>query len=151
MSAQAAQYAAGVENLVAAAAVGDLKQVVFWVTDAGIGIDAVSDDGYGTTPLLAAAFEGQLLAVKWLVSRGAIIDKAQIGGTRPLLAAIDHGHTATAVWLIEQGADPHIGGNGGMTPLVLAAYTGMLEVVRSLVEKGQILRRQKLMATVLFF
>ena len=60
----------------------------------------------GLTPLLIAARDGHLEAVRALVESGADIDRVSGGdGSSPMVIAIANGHYDVAQYLLDQGAD----------------------------------------------
>ena len=60
----------------------------------------------GLTPLLIAARDGHLEAVRALVESGADIDRVSGGdGSSPIVIAIANGHYDVAQYLLDQGAD----------------------------------------------
>ena len=68
----------------------------------------------GATPLLAAASEGHLAAVRLLCEAGADKDLADAEGLAPLGAAARHGHEEVASLLREAGArQAAVAGAGG--------------------------------------
>ena len=73
----------------------------------------------GLTPLLHAARQGHLDAMKVLLDRGANIDQVGGGdGTSPLLIATINGQFDAAMLLLERGADPNIASSlNGAAPL----------------------------------
>ncbi|WP_165247540.1 ankyrin repeat domain-containing protein [Paludisphaera soli] len=96
-------------------------------------------DEFGTTPLIAAAAEGDLELVESLLARGADPSACSGDGCAPLHAAVDaEGDVALAVMarLIAAGADLHGVGMNGWTPLHLAAARGDEPKVRVLLDAG---------------
>jgi uncharacterized protein len=72
----------------------------------------------GLTPLLFAARQGHIEAVKVLLDSGAEINRvAGSDATSPLLMAIINGHFDLAALLLEKGADPQLVSDNGVTPL----------------------------------
>jgi ankyrin repeat protein len=70
------------------------------------------------TPLLFAARQGHLEAVKTLIDAGADINQASTGdNTSPLLMAIINGHYDLAKYMVEHGADVKHASNNGVTSL----------------------------------
>jgi ankyrin repeat protein len=79
--------------------------------------DLVGTHG-GLTPLLLAAREGQVGAVRRLLEGGAGINTQGVGDqTSPLLMATINGHFDLAMELLELGADPTLTSVAGATPL----------------------------------
>jgi ankyrin repeat protein len=75
----------------------------------------------GLTPLLFAARQGHLEAVKTLLDAGANVNQVSAGDkTSPLLIATINGHFDLAQFLIEKGADPKLASENGVTPLYAA-------------------------------
>jgi ankyrin repeat protein len=75
----------------------------------------------GLTPLLFAARQGHLEAVKTLLDAGANVNQVSAGDkTSPLLIATINGHFDLAQFLIEKGADPTLASENGVTPLYAA-------------------------------
>ena len=73
----------------------------------------------GLTPLLHAARQGHLAAVRALLDGGAEIDRTSEGdGTSPLLMATINGQFDLAMMLVERGADPNLTSElNGVSPL----------------------------------
>jgi ankyrin repeat protein len=69
--------------------------------------DANYLDGYGGTPLVAAALNGEDQCVKVLLEASACVDRATANGTRntPLMKATQNGHAKCVRMLIVAGAD----------------------------------------------
>src|SRR2546421_4462753 len=59
----------------------------------------------GRTPLIEAAINDHLSVVKFLVERGADVNKVDADGSSALLAAAFGGHLPIVEYLIEHGAD----------------------------------------------
>ena len=82
--------------------------------------ELVSAQG-GMTPLLLAAREGHVDAVKALLKAGAGVNQVSGGDkTSPLLIATINGHFDLALFLHEQGADPQTASDNNATPLYAA-------------------------------
>lgn len=72
----------------------------------------------GMTPLLMAARQGHMEAVKLLLDAGAPINQVSAGDkTSPLLIAIINGHFDLAKYLLDRGADPNLAAENGAAPL----------------------------------
>ncbi|ABM60992.1 ankyrin repeat domain-containing protein [Halorhodospira halophila] len=98
--------------------------------------DPEARDAHGRTPLVAAAYEGNLgMARMWLLL-GGDIDVEEPCGTTALMRAIQHGHTEMANWLLDRGADPAAKDETGLSALHLAARKGERDLAERLVEGG---------------
>jgi len=84
--------------------------------------------------LIAAAHEGRIDVVRFLLDHGADID-AMSGGWNALVAAAHEGRVETVGLLLDRGADVNAA-PGGRSALVAAAHEGQLDVVKLLVERG---------------
>ena len=72
----------------------------------------------GLTPLLLAAREGHVDAVKALLDAGADVNQVSAGDrTSPLLIATINGHFDLALMLLEKGADAQAAAENNATPL----------------------------------
>jgi ankyrin repeat protein len=75
----------------------------------------------GLTPLLLAAREGHVDAVKVLLDAGADVNQASAGDrTSPLLIATINGHFDLAMAMLEKGADPQAAAENNATALYAA-------------------------------
>ena len=85
--------------------------------------DAV--DQYGNTPVLAAAQNGQLAALRLVLAapggEEAVNQQEPSSGATALGQAALCGRTAEARLLLEHGADPNLCMNDGVSPLIYAA------------------------------
>jgi ankyrin repeat protein len=91
---------------------------------------------YGVTSLYFAAQEGQLDAVKCLVTElGADVNKSSTKtGRMPMMLAARNEHIDVLECLLELGADIDKVDNRGLTPLCVAAQIGHLTIVRCLLK-----------------
>jgi ankyrin repeat protein len=101
-------------------------------TDAAEALIAHSDvnaaDNYGNTLLMAATTTGQTEAIRWLVGKGAAIDKVsqlEYGGRTALISAAEVGALESARTLLELGANPHLKMKDGSTALSHAQASSM--------------------------
>jgi ankyrin repeat protein len=74
----------------------------------------------GLTPLLYAARQGHVEAVRALLDSGADINGVSADKTSPLMMAVINGHFDLAMYLLERGADPKLATMAGGTPLYRA-------------------------------
>ena len=72
----------------------------------------------GLTPLLVAARDGNIEAVRAFVEAGANLNQASAGDkTTPLVMAAINGHWELAKFLVDKGADPNLANADGLAPL----------------------------------
>ena len=91
---------------------------------------------YGETPLLSAAFNGDLDVVRLLLEAGADKEKFDIDGQTALHNASEEGHLETVRLLLESGANRDPCDKQGRTPLHLAFEGGHLEIAWLLLGSG---------------
>jgi ankyrin repeat protein len=84
----------------------------------------------------AAAFMGNVKAIKEHVAVGTELNKKDQYGSTPLGIAATFGKTDAAKALINGGADLHAVNNDGSTPLHIAAFFCRVEIVKALLAKG---------------
>jgi len=88
------------------------------------------------SPLGAAARQGDLEVVRWLLGAAAPVDLAPRGDATPLMNAAERGHRDVVEALLDAGADPKAVVRGDGTPLIAAARGGDPDVVRRLLATG---------------
>jgi ankyrin repeat protein len=95
-------------------------------------------DSDGDTILHDASTFGFTEGVRYLVERGADVNKSSENGHTPLHLASKVGHIEVVRALLEAGADVNMSttNENGHTPLHLASGEGHIEVVRALLEAG---------------
>ena len=81
----------------------------------------------GVTPLVLAARQGNLQAVKALAEKGADLNKPSGDGSTAMVVAIQNGHYDVATYLVEKGADINKANEKGWTPLYLSVKHRNLE------------------------
>jgi ankyrin repeat protein len=81
------------------------------------------------TPLMYAARDGAIDAVRALAAGGADLNLVDPDGTTALTLAIINGHFDTAVALLEKGADPNVQDKSGMTALYAAVDMNTIQTV----------------------
>ena len=120
----------------------------------GARIDTI-ENWRGQTPLMWAAAEGNVDAMKMLIEAGADVNARSTiivwerqrseeprdkwlppGGLTPLLFAARDGKTASAKVLLDAGADVNIVDPDRHTALILALINGQLDVAALLIERG---------------
>lgn len=106
--------------------------------------DVNAADNYGNTLLMAATTTGQTEAIRWLVGKGAEIDKVsqlQYGGRTALISAAEVGALESARTLLELGANPHLKMKDGSTALSHAVASSMkndelIELIKAALAKA---------------
>jgi ankyrin repeat protein len=107
--------------------------------------DVNAADNYGNTLLMAATTTGQTEAIRWLVGKGAQIDKVsqlEYGGRTALISATEVGAVESARTLLELGANPHLKMKDGSTALSHALASSMkndelIEMIKAALAKPQ--------------
>lgn len=93
-----------------------------------------------TTLLHAAAYDGQIAAVKRLIALGANVNAIETNGRTPLHNAANNGHLEIMELLVRAGADMEIKDHVGMTPLMWARISRLAksndEMVAKLISLG---------------
>lgn len=82
--------------------------------------DVNGTDSYGNTLVMAATTTGEIEAIRWLVGKGADVNKVsqlEYGGRTALVAAAAVGAVESARTLLELGANPHLKMKDGSTAL----------------------------------
>ena len=88
------------------------------------------------TALWAACTGGHLEIVKFLISRGADVNKTTLTRSTPLRGASFHGFISIMDYLLKQGADIDTPNCIGQSPLSIAAMRGEVEAVKYLLTHG---------------
>jgi ankyrin repeat protein len=102
----------------------------------GIMQNVNAKDRNGHTPLIDAAKEGDLDAVKDLLHRGAEVDASSEKGKTALHYAAANGHVETVKFLLEHGAQVDARDKQWRTPLMLAAIYGCNHTIQALLSAG---------------
>ena len=110
------------------------NDIIFALLDAGA--DPNAEMFNGLFPLYAAAETGNLIAVKKLVSKGAIIDKETPKGNTALRNAVEEGHRDVVEYLLEVGADANHKNKAGDSILDAAEQYGRKSIVDLLLRHG---------------
>ncbi|KAF2801480.1 ankyrin [Mytilinidion resinicola] len=127
-------------DILFAAAVKGKAHVISALLQAGVAPQPTpgSADDMAQVPLQAAAFNGQLAAVRVLVEEGGVgVDAEDDVGSTALMQACGGAHPDIVAWLLERGADPRRRQEGG-TGTGAAEFTaggGCVECVRLLLER----------------
>jgi len=96
------------------------------------GADVNGTDDYGNTWLMACASMGSQEGMRWLVSKGAAVDKVsqlQYGGSTALGTAARVGQAESVRTLLELGANPHLKMKDGSSALSKGQESKNEEVV----------------------
>jgi ankyrin repeat protein len=132
-----------------AATFGNDTATIRLLVDAGVDVDA--PDVAGGTPLMNAALQGNLEAVKLLLSKGARVNAVSgppgmqvkngtiaLGRFTPLILASAYGPSSVVKTLLDAGANVNAQEARGMTPLMYAVATdhGDIEIVKMLIARG---------------
>ena len=89
-----------------------------------------------TTPLMGAAFTGNMDVLKYLVEQGAEINAVNLTRSTALCVAAQSGHHKVIKYLLKKGADLNHEDDKGHTALHMAAEEGHLKAVRELLALG---------------
>ncbi len=118
-----------------AAESGDIKKAQE-ALDHGAGIDSAGESQLEQA-LRCAVWRGHLDFVRFLLEKGAQVNKKQEDGETALFGACWTGNLEAAQLLIQAGAEVNIASRYGVTPLMRAAGRGdNLKLVQLLVEHG---------------
>lgn len=100
------------------------------------GVDVDRPVSHGETRLMIVCCDGNLEVVRFLVRRGAGLERTTWrGGLTPLAFAANGGRASVVALLLKIGANPD-GANGGYRPLQGAAAYGYRKVARMLLRAG---------------
>lgn len=100
-------------------------------------VDPDPQNGEGVTPLQVAAGHGHLEAVKFLIDKGANVNRPDRHGLTTLAAAAYQGSVDLVHFLIDEcGAKVDVLNDKGASPLHGACQKGHVEVARALVAAG---------------
>jgi uncharacterized protein len=101
----------------------------------GAQVDAA--DGEGVTPLVLAAYRGQIDVVKLLLEHGALVNaRENRNGLSSLSHAVGRGDKELVAVLLSHGADPWLKAADGRTALDRAEANGATEIV-ALIKQAQ--------------
>ncbi|HKQ80374.1 MAG TPA: M56 family metallopeptidase [Blastocatellia bacterium] len=122
-------------GLMKAAVAGDLEGINELI-NAGANVNGDIAIGEAPSPLIGAAREGQLEAVRLLLDRGADPNLALGGEGTPLIAAAREGRADVVLLLLDRGASIDQTAPGAENALIQASMNGHLDVVKLLVARG---------------
>ncbi len=91
-------------------------------------------DGY--PPLVYAAREGRVSAVRILLDHGAAVDATDKEGSTALMYAADHNRVSIAQMLLDHGANTNLANTAGRTAIGFAEDAHHLEIVDLLKAHG---------------
>lgn len=100
------------------------------------GVDLEVRDDRNWTPLMVAAFNGNLPFVQLLLKCGARLTTRDKNGYTPMHWAAYNGHSDVLKFLIEKGAEPDVPSQMGWTALMQAATRGHLLACAYLIFRG---------------
>jgi len=83
---------------------GDMAEVRRLVEDEGADVNKATSSG-GPTPLNSAVAYGQVAVARYLLEKGAAVDKVDSNGYTPLHEAVDGGHLGAVECLVEHAAN----------------------------------------------
>lgn len=92
----------------------------------------------GHTPLILAAYKGNIGVVKFLIGKGADLNLQANEGTA-LHGASYKGCKEIVFLLLQSGAQVNLQDRNGTTPLMYATFSGNLEVASLLLKSGAII------------
>ena len=90
----------------------------------------------GVTPLMAAAYAGQVEMARTLLERGAKPLAVDRIGKNAMTYAAGEGHTEIVRLLLANGVDPNAVYRNDLTALMWAAGYGQADTARALIEAG---------------
>lgn len=131
-SAHESKAVENIKNNIAEASLEDAQKYIINKNN----INAI--DVNGTTALMSAAKDGNILAVTYLLENGALIAMYDFFDKSALLLASEEGHKEVIKILLAAGADVNTIQNNelGATALMRASREGKIELVKYLIENG---------------
>ncbi|WVZ64421.1 hypothetical protein U9M48_013933, partial [Paspalum notatum var. saurae] len=99
----------------------------------GFDVNIPTNDGSGKTPLSCSVSCGKVIAVRYLLDKGADLNKQDVMGFAPLHYAAKQGYDEIARLLLSRGANVDLNSSEG-TPLHVAAAHGKFGVMQILLE-----------------
>ncbi len=101
------------------------------------GADKEQQSNSGMRPLHAATDQNQPHMVEYFLSLKVAIDEIDNSGQTALLQSSYRGDYRTVELLLNNGAQADIGNNQGFQPIHMAAQQGHLNILKTLIKKGQ--------------
>ena len=132
------EYTAVSFNALHAAASGGNEDVINYLLDLDLDINAQTPDGW--TPLFIAARDGHAEAAKLLIFREADLNIQTNLGASALLMAVTQPYPTEkeraelVTYMLKRGADPDLAGENSLPPLYFAATLQKLSIVEILLE-----------------
>ncbi|MFC1763443.1 ankyrin repeat domain-containing protein [Planctomycetota bacterium] len=96
----------------------------------------IQSKGDGVTALHDAANRGSMDRIKWLIAKGADVNRRMKDGNTPLGVAMNRDRFGAVKYFLEHRADINCHDERGRTPLHYAAMSGMKEIVEMVLNKG---------------
>ncbi|XP_066391952.1 uncharacterized protein [Miscanthus floridulus] len=116
-----------------AASAGKMDACKHLVENLEFDVDVRANDGSGKTPLTCAVSRGKVIAVRYLIAKGADLNKQDAMGFTPLHYAVKRGYSGIARLLLSRGANVDVESSEG-TPLHVSAARGKFGVMEILLE-----------------
>nr|CAB3493698.1 unnamed protein product [Digitaria exilis] len=116
-----------------AAREGKMDTCKHLVENLGFDVDVPANDGSGKTPLACSVSCDKVVAVRYLLHKGADLNKQDVMGFAPLHYAAKRGYDGIARLLLSKGANVDMISSEG-TPLHVAAAHGRFRVMQVLLE-----------------
>lgn len=110
------------------------REVVEVFIKAGANVNVA--DGFGMTPLMAAALNGRLNMLELLIGHGANLNAISDQGRSALILATQYGCIKSVEALIRAKADLYIKNSDGYSAIIIAALAGNMEIVQSFKNGG---------------
>lgn len=126
----------GMTSLHHACAFGMLEVAKLLRQMAGASLLINTADNSGWSPLMAAASNGHLTVVRWLIEQGAQVNAANRSGRTALHIACSKGRDTVVKHLIAKDASIDARDSAGMSPLHMCALHGIAGCARILLEEG---------------
>ena len=112
---------------------GDMQNLINCIEIRHLPVDMEGEQN--RTPLIVAAQAGELEVVKYLISKGAKLDKIDKNGFTALSIACFCNHFEVVDYLVKKGADV-ICLNNKIPPIAAAIYNNNLDIIKYLLDHG---------------